>query len=221
MEKTEVKVTGVGSRNVQTTIAIIRLGIEKQGETAAAALKLLALSVDSLVDYLKKENVDKLETSGVNLHEHHDQPQNPPPPVKNPNTTDNSKVTTVYKASNVVTFEVAVDKSGSIFDGAVEAGATRIDGISFKATPQVNAEAREHAIVDAVNNAKCEANIAAVAAGLTLGKATKINVTGNRSPLHKRFSKPYGMAASAAACTAVMPRQESISACVTITFEAE
>ncbi len=204
MATPQVQVVGTGVLEVETTIAMVRLGILKHDETAAAAQSAMASALSTLLAYLRDQKVSNLQTTGVRLNEYeHSGPPGSPPPPKSLR----------YTASNGVSFEVPVEQCGPILDGAVEAGATKINGVSFRATPEVNVAARENAIVDAVSNAKREANIAATTLGLKLGKALNVQIkdTFRHDPFQPEPRRKSG--------GNIIAEKSSVQARVSITFE--
>ena len=74
-----------------------------------------------VVAYLKTQQVDKLQTTGINL---------------NPNyiyTNGSNPKISGYTATNSISFQVPTERAGTILDAAVKNGATRIDGVNFVA----------------------------------------------------------------------------------------
>lgn len=64
-----------------------------------------------------------------------------------------------YRASNSITFRVEVAKAGAVIDSIVEIGVSRIDGVSFVASPKVLNAARHVAIQNAVEDAISQAMV--------------------------------------------------------------
>ena len=208
-----LKANGVGERSLPTTIAVVRLGVEAQAKTAVEAQTKIAAASNRLVKYLQGQNVDKLETAGVSLF-----------PQFNFNVTP--RQITGYRASNTVSFEVAVGRAGVILDGAVANGATNINGVSFKASPAATAKARKQALTDAVNNAKMEATAAAIAAGRKLGRASFVSITDSFSPGPVESNAGFGAGSgsgaarsAAAPSTQIIARDQVVSARVSITYK--
>lgn len=211
IEMNVLKSNGVGERSLPTTIAVVRLGVESEGKTAKEAQTKNAAASDKLTAYLKTQNVQKLQTTGVSLQ-----------PQFNFNVTP--RQITGYRASNTVSFEVPVARAGTILDGAVTNGATNINGVSFKATPEATAAARKLALADAVANAKMEASAAAAAASRRLGAASVISIVDSFSPgpvsARANFGVESASARSAdAPTTQVIARDQIIRARVAITYK--
>lgn len=206
--KRTVVVTGTGSVGVPTTIAVVRLGVQAEAATAVAAQSALSTAANKLISFLKTQpSVSKLQTTGINLNEQRNFNVSPP-------------VTVGFQASNTVSFEVPVEATGAVLDGAVKNGASNIESVSFKATDQVVAGAREKAIKDAVANAKREADIAVKAAGRTLGLPLNIaidNAASNSSPPSFGGGAQFS---SKAAAPPVLPQEQQVTARVTVTYES-
>lgn len=58
-----------------------------------------------------------------------------------------------YRGTNSITFRVEIPFAGEVVDGIVQRGVTRIDGISFVASPKEINQARHLAIQAAVEDA--------------------------------------------------------------------
>ena len=139
-------VKGQGEEKIEATEAKINLSVEAQGKTADEVQGQVARRSDAVVKFLRSKNVRDLKTTSINL---------------NPNYSySNGKQRIIgYRASNSVQFSIAADQSGPIIDQAVLSGATRIGGISFKASDTAIEQAREAALVDATQNARSKAKV--------------------------------------------------------------
>ncbi|NJL97609.1 MAG: SIMPL domain-containing protein [Synechococcaceae cyanobacterium SM2_3_2] len=117
-------VSGQGLVTVETSIAVVRLAVWVEGESAAAVQAEVAERTNSLVEQLRQEEVQKLQTTGISL---------------NPRYTYQGGVTEQVgvEGQNAVQFEVPIDRAGGVLDGAIEAGATQIQSVSFKAADDV------------------------------------------------------------------------------------
>ena len=60
-------VTGRGERSVKTTKARIQLGVNVEGKTAIAVQEEVARQANSIVSRLQQLNVEKLQTTSVQL----------------------------------------------------------------------------------------------------------------------------------------------------------
>lgn len=162
-------VTGRGFEDIQTTLAQVRLGVEVEGKTANAVQQEVARRSNAVVTFLRSRQVDKLETTGINLNPRYDY--------------NNNRQTLVgYVGSNNVSFRVPTEKSGSIIDEAVKAGASRIDGVSFVAADDAIAEAQKRALRKATQEAQSQADAVFSALNLTRKEIVNVQVNGASAP---------------------------------------
>lgn len=147
-------VTGKGVEEIPTSLTQVRLGVQAQGKTAEAVQQEVANRTTAVVTLLRSRNVQKLETTGINLS-----------PVYS--YTNNQQRITGYQASNTVSFQVETQRSGTLLDDAVKAGASLIEGISFMATDEAIAAAQKVALREATQDAQEQANAVLSALQLT------------------------------------------------------
>jgi len=123
-----LSVTGRGEETIPATIALVQLGVEVQGKNATGVQQEVARRSSAVVELLRSRNVEKLQTTGIRL---------------NPNYTfeNNVQRLTGYIAVNTVSFRIDTQRVGYLLDEPVNAGATRIDGISFVASEDAIATA--------------------------------------------------------------------------------
>ena len=158
-------VTGQGEEQIEATEANVNLAVEAQGNTANEVQAEVARRADSVVKFLRSQNVRNLKTTGINL--------NP-----NYNYNDGKRRIIGYSASNSVQFTVDANKSGSLLDRAVSAGASRIGGISFKASDSAIKSARNLALQDATKDARSQAQAILSALGFSEKEIVGIQVNG-------------------------------------------
>ncbi|MGC1198229.1 MAG: SIMPL domain-containing protein [Geitlerinemataceae cyanobacterium] len=157
-------VNGQATVEVPTSLSQVSLGIEVQGRTAEEVQQEVARRSDALVTLLRSRNVEKLQTTGVNLY-----------PLYN--SDGNAPRITGYTASNIVSFRLATDQAGTLLDEAVAAGATRIDGISFIASDEAIETARQQALRNATQDAQSQADTVLAALNLTRREIVNIQVS--------------------------------------------
>lgn len=170
--------TGKGTIKIPTTLAQVTLGIEIQGKTAQAVQQDAAKRSDAVVNLLRSSNVQQLQTNSLNLT-----------PIYS--TVNNKTQITGYMASNTVSFRLATDKAGDTIDRAVDAGATRIDSISFVATDAAIDAARQQALQAATQDAQNQADAVLASLKLTRRKIVSIQVNPSTPP-----PQPYPLAQS-------------------------
>lgn len=153
-------VTGHGSQSIPTTQAQVQLGVEVQGTSAEEVQAEVARRADSVVNYLRGRNVERLETVGVRLNPQYD--------------NRGGRTIVGYTGSNTVSFRYPTAEVGGVLDGAIAAGASRIQGINFLATDAAIAAARQQALQAATSDAQAQAN--AVLGYLNLGAQEIITI---------------------------------------------
>ncbi|MEW6498297.1 MAG: SIMPL domain-containing protein [Cyanobacteriota bacterium] len=162
-------VSGKGDVSIPTTLTQVRLGVEVQGKTAQEVQQQVAKRSQAVVELLKSRKVEKLETTGISL---------------SPNYTykDGKQTINGYTGTNTVSFRVDTDKSGTLLDDAIQAGATRIDGVSFVAGDDAIAQAQQQAIQEAAENAKKQADAALKALNLNQREVVSIQINAANPP---------------------------------------
>ncbi|NJK41525.1 MAG: SIMPL domain-containing protein [Acaryochloridaceae cyanobacterium SU_2_1] len=198
-------VTGQGVQKLQTTLTQVRLGVEVQGKTAQEVQEEVARRSSAVVTLLKSRQVDKLETTGINLNPDYNY--------------DNGKQQLIgYRGSNSVTFQTPTEKAGPIMDLAVKSGASQIDGISFLAEDAAIATAQKQALVKATQDAQAQAQAVLSALNLTPQDVVSIQINGANTPPPPPV--PYPTAAQGlkteADNTPVIGGEQSVPASVTL-----
>lgn len=164
-----ITVTGRGIERISTSIANVQLGVEIEGKNASQIQQEVAKRTTSLVELLKSNNVQRLQTTGVQLR-------------PNYNYNNNQRELTGYVATNLVSFELPIDGVGRLLDDSVKVGATRIDNVSLTATETAIAQAQKQALIKATLDAQQQAQTILTALNLTPQEIITINVNGANIP---------------------------------------
>ncbi|ACA99424.1 conserved hypothetical protein (DUF541) [Picosynechococcus sp. PCC 7002] len=201
-----ITVTGRGEEAIATSLSEVRLGVEVRGATATQVQADIAKRSNQVVDFLKSKNVAKLTTTGINLQPEYDY-----------NNGDRRLIG--YLATNTVSFEVPTAQAGSLMDEAVKVGATRIDGISFRATEAALAEAEKTALAEAAQDARTQAQTVLGALGLSPQEIVQIQVNGATppTPIFKTMDTAR-IAFESAAPSPVEGGEQTVNASVTLTI---
>ncbi|NEP56189.1 MAG: SIMPL domain-containing protein [Symploca sp. SIO2G7] len=197
-------VTGRGVEMIPTTMTQVQLGVEVQGKTAQAVQEEAARRSTAVVELLRSRNVAKLQTTGIRL--------NPTYSFEN-----NIQRLIGYRATNTVSFEVPTEQAGSILDEAVQAGATRIDRISFAASDSAIAAAQREALREATQDAQQQADVVLSSLNFTRKDIVSIQINGATPsqppmPLLPRIAE----AAQTASTTPVIGGEQEVQASVTL-----
>ncbi len=197
-------VTGQGQVSVQTTKAQVSLGVDVQGTDAATVQREVARRSTAVVELLRSRNVEKLETTGVQLNPQY--------------SYENGRSEVVgYMGSNTVSFQVPTEAMGPILDEAVNVGANQIRGVNFIAEDGALETARQQALREAVNDAQAQSN--AVLSALNLGpqEVVTIQVNGANLPMPVPMPRRAEVASAAADySTPVIGGEQTVQASVTL-----
>src|ERR1044071_7509568 len=200
-------VSGVGRVSVRPDIAELRLGVTITETTVDAARDASAKAQNAVIARLKALGIEArdLRTSIVSVQPQYDYSQQSAPPKL-----------VGYQFSNLVAATIRdVDKVGDAIDGALAAGATTIDQISFRVENQTAAEtkAREAAVADA----RARADTLAAAAGGSIAGGAAIG-EGGAGPIP--YPRPFERMAMSAkdAGTPIEAGENEVTATLTITY---
>ena len=200
-----ISVNGSGRVVISPDIADLRLGVSITAATVKAARDANASAMTAVIESLRKLGIsDKdIQTTTLSLSPVYAYPQDGSTPKL-----------TGYNLTNGVAVTIRnLDLVGDAIDGALAAGATSMDGVSFRVNDQVAAEkqAREAAMAEA----KAKAQTLASAAGVSITGVASISETssGNPYPIY------YAQAAGAKdVATPVAPGSNEISVSVTVVY---
>lgn len=200
-----LSVTGRGVEAIPTTQTQVALGVEVQGKTAAEVQQEAARRSSAVVALLRSRQVQKLETTGITL---------------SPSYTyeNNQQRLTGYMATNTVSFRLNTQSAGTLLDDAVQAGATRIQGVSFVATESAIEQAQKQALKKATQDAQAQADAVFSALNLKRGEILNIQVNGASAPPPMYRQLAASRAAAADITTPVVGGEQQIEASVTLQF---
>ena len=138
-------VTGRGERSVKTTKARIQLGVTAEGKNAIDVQSEVGRQANSIVSRLQGLNVEKLQTTSVQL--------NPKYVYENNRQTQDG-----FTGQTSVSFIVNLDRAAAVLDAAVKSGANQIEQITFIASDAELEAAKQLALQDAVKDAQTQSN---------------------------------------------------------------
>jgi uncharacterized protein YggE len=196
-------VTGTGNEFVTTTLSQVNLGVEVRGETAEAAQEEAARRSNAVVQLLRSRQVDKLQTTGINLS-----------PVYNYNNNEQRLIG--YTATNTVSFRVPTEQAGALLDEAVKAGASRIDSVSFVASDEAIAQAQQISLREAVQQAQSQADTVLAALGLRRQEIVGVQINHASAPPPMPLLRQSMAMEAAAAPTPVIGGEQEVQTTVTL-----
>lgn len=202
-----ITVPGQGSVRVAPDVCDLRLGVVSIRPTASAARAAAAETMRSVLDALTAAGIERrdLRTTLVGLDAVRDY------------SAAGGAIVTGYQLTNTVEATVrAVDTVGGVIDAALAAGATSMDGLTFRLEDPTAAlaEARRLAVADA----RARATTLAAEARVTLGRVVAIVEGGGFVGGPPRPIADFQAKAVAAAPTPVEMGANELSVGVTIVF---
>jgi hypothetical protein len=203
-----ITVAGTGTATVSPDIADVRLGVTVNRTTVKDARAEAAARMTKVIDAIKKLGIaDKdIQTTTISLQPTYDYTNNTNPP----------KITG-YSFSNGVAVTIRnLDLTGGVIDDSLAAGATSLDGVTFRVADP--AAAASQARTDAMTQARASAD--------TLAKASGVSITGvaSISEISTPVPQPMYYAAGAAAPatrdvpTPVQPGTTDVTITVTVSY---
>ncbi len=207
--ESQLTVSGRASVRVEPDHALIRLGVETQRETAAAAQRETNRIVQAILIGLGDLGVpeSEIQTSSLTVRPIYSQHR--------PASDASGPEVVAYRAGNTVSATLTdLLLVGPAIDAAIDAGANRILGLSFGL--REDSEAQQHALAAAVERAKAKAKTIAKALGGHLGRVIEVHEGGvSVRPL---TSSPMRAEMAADVATPVASGKVGVSATVTIRY---
>ena len=211
-----ISVRGHSTAMVEPENLMITLGVSTVAETASEALVENSRIVNGVIAALSALNVseDEISTTRINIHPEYGD-------VPNPVTGGSSWEMIGYEASNIITIATTqMGKAGEILDGAVGAGANRVDDVRFSASMETIADVRMDLIGQAVLNALEKAELALDPLEYRISGVKSINVDGAGTPGAAAVEDAARYALALAAPPVFSPDQ-TVSISVSVTFFIE
>ncbi|MBE7381283.1 MAG: SIMPL domain-containing protein [Leptolyngbya sp. SIO1E4] len=197
-------VTGRGSESIETTKTRVELGVEVQGSTAEAVQQEVAQRSSAVVELLGDRNVEKLQTTGIRLNPQY-------------NYDGGQGRLVGYIGVNTVSFEMPTDQVGTLLDEAVAAGASQIQGVSFIASQEALAAARQVALRAATAEAQAQADTVLDALDLGAEEIIGIQINGANGPIPIPLPQQARLETAAAEYdTPVVGGEQTVEATVTL-----
>jgi hypothetical protein len=179
-----ISVSGTGTVTLKPDVADLRLGVLISRPSVKAARADAAVAMTKVLAALKALGIDDkdIQTSNVSLQPTYDYSNGANPPR-----------ITGFQMSNSVTVTIhTLDKLGDAIDNTLAAGATSLDGVTFRVNDQTGAEvqARQAALTEA----RSKADTLAAAAGISIGGVASITETS--API--QYPVPYALGVASA-----------------------
>jgi uncharacterized protein len=187
--------------------ADVRLGVVIQRPTATEARTAAATAMNGVIDVIRKAGIDEkdIQTAMLSLQPVYDynKNSNPPPLIG-------------FQVTNTVHIVVRdLAKVGTLVDDAIAAGATSVDGVSFRVENPTEAEAQARKA--AVEDARAKANALAAAAGVTIVGVSAVSEQSAPMPYPMAYERQAAAAADGGS-TPIQPGQAEVAVTVLVVF---
>ena len=201
-----IVVTGTGRVSVQPDVADLRLGVSVARPSVEAARTEAARTMDAILAAVETAGVPRTDvrTAMLSVQPRYDYRDGRAPAL------------TGYDIANIVEVTVSdLGRLGAVVDGTLGAGATSMDGLTFRVADPAPAE--REARVRAMAEARARAEVLAESAGLTIdGVVDIVEGTPVRPPMP--FPKAERLAMAAEASMPVEAGELEVSVSVTVTY---
>ena len=199
-------VKGNGTESIATTIARVQLGVEIRGKTAAQVQQKIATKTSAVVKLLRSQDVQQLQTTGIRLNPNYDRSDR----------NQTGTVITGYTGTNIVSFEASIEEVGNLLDEAVATGASRIDNISFTATPAAISAAKEEALRQASINAQEQAEVVLKTLDLEANEIVNIELDNANVDRPQPYAVEQFARSQSRASTPIIGGEQEVNAAVTL-----
>lgn len=157
MQPSEISVTGTAQRTMAPTYAMLSLGLTSSDTSVTTAKASNDRIMSQLISNLMNQGIAKKDIYTSNISVNPDY-----------NYDNGKRSVTSYSISNTVTVRINdLDKVSTIVGSAVQAGATEINSLSFKA--DIPNTLQDQLTIDALKDGRHNAEIMASALGRSLG----------------------------------------------------
>ncbi|HSW97545.1 MAG TPA: SIMPL domain-containing protein [Candidatus Saccharimonadales bacterium] len=216
-----ITVTGSGMVSAQPDQSSVSFTVTKTANTLKDAQNQANTFTNKMVSDLQKIGVEKkdIQTSNYNSYPNY-QEQSSGPNVYMPINKPQSQTIQDYTVTENVTITIHnTDTANKVIDTVTSDGAENVTGPDLTFSESKQQDLENQARAKAIANAKQKAQTMADAAGIHLGKLTKIEdgSQNNYPVIRPMMMNAAGNAKSAP--TQINPGQNNISASVTLTYE--
>ena len=204
-----ITVTGTGRVLVAPDVADLRLGVTTTEPTVEKARSGNAAAMSRVLAALRAAGIEArdIQTSNLSLSPAYD--YSGPTPRLTGHTLQNTVAVTIRELANV----------GRAIDGALEAGATTVDSISFRVDDLAPHEQAARRL--AVEDARAKAEVLAAASGVSIAGVGSISELGGPMPIPFAGMERAKFAMAADAGTQVEAGTNEIAISVAMSFLIE
>lgn len=152
-----IAVSGTGEVSADPDLAVVMVTVQARADTADAAREQVATDAARMRDAIRDLGIDDADvrTTYYQVSPRYDY-------------TDNRQELVGYVASHGFEIRSGVDQAGAVVDTAVGNGADQVSGVQFTLSDASQRDLRQQALVQAVSNARADADAIAGATGVAI-----------------------------------------------------
>jgi uncharacterized protein YggE len=181
-----VATTATAHRRVPNTVVDVSVGIQTQGQDAAAVSRDLAQRSQALLGWLRAQGAERLATEQVSFQ-----------PQTHEEKNGQQKIVG-YTGSTTVSFRTTPAKVGEILSGVLEHGANTIQQTSYAPKEEEEDKVRKELAQEATKSAMEQAEAVAAAANTRVIGVREVNVQPNGFVRPMPMMRAQAMSAGAA-----------------------
>lgn len=203
-----ISVSGTGRVIISPDIADVSIGVTAVKPTVKAARAAAAASMTAVIAALKKVGIADadIQTTTLSLQPSYDYSSNQVPPR-----------ITGYSLSNQVAVTVRnLDKIGDVIDSSLAAGATSVDGVTFRVNDPAAAESQ--ARQQAMTQARAKAQTLASAAGVSIAGVASISEASSTTPPPVYYDKSMAAGAAPSVPTPIQAGTNEVDVTVSVVY---
>ncbi|HSB56212.1 MAG TPA: SIMPL domain-containing protein [Nitrosopumilaceae archaeon] len=209
-EKT-ISVTGIATTSVDPDLLKVQFGVETQAKNATSAIDANNKAMNQVIAAIKKIGIldDEISTSSFSIYPIYESITDPKTGIYVGSNL------TGYRVSNILLVKTEkLSMGGDIIDAAVQAGANRVDNLTFALSPEKQRTMQDELIEKAVLNAKSKAEKALVPLGQTIigVKMVSISDSGYQPPPY--YYDSYAVKSS----TPIFQSQQDVTTTANVVF---
>jgi len=205
-----ILISGSGTASAQADEATVILGVQTEGEAASEASERNAELMNAVIDALKSLGIteENMKTVSYSVQ-----------PIYSPK---NYTKIIGYRVTNMISVKVTdMNIIGDVIDAAVENGANRIRGVSFKLSQERQEELLKEAYTAALKDAENKATLIAKTLGLRITGVYSVSERVYQPYQPYRSYLSYSASAEALKSTPIIEGKLSISVTVQVIYTFE
>jgi hypothetical protein len=207
-----ITVSATGSQSAEPDKAVLSIAVQKTAADPNTARTAVAENVSSVTEALIAMGIaeDDIRTTDYRIGER--------PPTRYPTETEKSDEPVTYARQTLDVHLTDLDTVGSVIDTAVESGATEVRDVRFTLTDETRNDLRNEALVEAMEQARSQADTLATQSEVTITGPSEITTRSGGMPIVRYETASGGAVASG---TEIDAGPVSVETHVTVTYEAQ